>query len=178
MAVTTWVGARLLGATALPRAGAGQRGGIFALGTVDELPAAGDDPLAVPEGRFWLVHAEEGLLALDQTCTHLDCLLVWGGQAREFICPCHGSRFAADGALLAGPAPRDMDRFPVAISGPDGAITAATDPATGGPLAVDAFATTSAEEPEGAPQTAAQSEPDLYWVEVDTGIRIEGTRAE
>lgn len=40
-------------------------------------------------------------------CPHLGCALRWNRAEHSWDCPCHGSRFAADGALLEGPAQRD-----------------------------------------------------------------------
>jgi Rieske Fe-S protein len=45
---------------------------------------------------------EGGLFALSAVCTHLGCTVAQNGQG--LICPCHGSRFAADGRNLEGPA--------------------------------------------------------------------------
>lgn len=40
-------------------------------------------------------------------CPHLGCALRWNKDERTWDCPCHGSRFAADGALLNDPAQKD-----------------------------------------------------------------------
>jgi cytochrome b6-f complex iron-sulfur subunit len=46
--------------------------------------------------------AEYGINAV---CTHLECVVPYDASAGKFICPCHGSQYAADGGLLKGPAP-------------------------------------------------------------------------
>ena len=43
------------------------------------------------------------------TCTHLGCRLTRNTAEESWDCPCHGSRFADDGALLQGPATKDID---------------------------------------------------------------------
>ena len=43
-------------------------------------------------------------------CTHLGGILRWNSAERSWDCPLHGSRFAADGTLLEGPAVRDLPR--------------------------------------------------------------------
>lgn len=44
------------------------------------------------------------LLLRSATCTHLGCHLQWNGLETCWDCPCHGSQFAPDGAVLNGPA--------------------------------------------------------------------------
>lgn len=41
-------------------------------------------------------------------CTHLGGVLGWNHAERSWDCPLHGSRFAADGTLLEGPAVTDL----------------------------------------------------------------------
>ncbi|MGH3710043.1 MAG: ubiquinol-cytochrome c reductase iron-sulfur subunit, partial [Pseudonocardiaceae bacterium] len=43
-------------------------------------------------------------------CTHLGCLLRFNGAERSWDCPCHGSRFDVDGAVLEGPALHPLPR--------------------------------------------------------------------
>ncbi|MCS7259826.1 MAG: Rieske (2Fe-2S) protein [Anaerolineae bacterium] len=127
---------RLLIDYLLPRARAGAFGDVVAVGRLSDLPTPGSAPVAYPEGRFWLVHTERGVLALYSACTHLDCLCNWNAQQAHFVCPCHGSVFDRDGALLKGPAPRALDRFVVQIVGRNGDVWAETDRGSGAPLPV------------------------------------------
>lgn len=45
-------------------------------------------------------------------CTHLGGVLRWNDAEGSWDCPLHGSRFAADGTLLEGPAVADLTRLP------------------------------------------------------------------
>jgi cytochrome b6-f complex iron-sulfur subunit len=63
-----------------------------------------------------------GLLALWQKCPHLGCTVPYRadfsflGRTGWFRCPCHGSTYTKEGGILvAGPAPRPMDRFSIEV---------------------------------------------------------------
>ena len=58
------------------------------------------------------VHRDEGgaLHSLSAVCPHLGCIVHWNSLERTWDCPCHGSRFAVDGAVLNGPAVSGLPR--------------------------------------------------------------------
>lgn len=47
---------------------------------------------------------------LSAVCTHLGGIVSWNDAEQTWDCPLHGSRFAADGRLLEGPAVHDLGR--------------------------------------------------------------------
>ena len=57
---------------------------------------------------------ETGALhAHSAACTHLGCHVHWNSFERCWDCPCHGSQFAVDGAVLNGPAIHPLQQIEV-----------------------------------------------------------------
>jgi cytochrome b6-f complex iron-sulfur subunit len=111
-------------------------GTVINAGNYDDLisevgPDGGFKPKFIPEGRFWLtyydgtgdspvyaiVNAESKLLALYRKCVHLGCSVPHCDTSMLFECPCHGSKYRLNGEYYGGPAPRGLDRFPIAVEG-------------------------------------------------------------
>jgi len=55
---------------------------------------------------------EQETEAIALTCTHQGCTVQRQGNG-QFLCPCHGSLFAADGTVLSGPAKQNLPRLQV-----------------------------------------------------------------
>ena len=49
-------------------------------------------------------------------CPHLQCIVRWNALEKSFDCPCHGSRFAADGHAINGPAIDGLTPVPRPVS--------------------------------------------------------------
>jgi len=61
----------------------------------------------VPPGRSVAVFRDAGgVFAVSTICTHLGCIVKKEGAG--FSCPCHGSKFALDGSVTKGPAPKPL----------------------------------------------------------------------
>jgi len=82
--------------------------------TLPDTLAAGE--AFVPPGRAVAVYRDAGgVYAISTICTHLGCVV--RPTAAGFECPCHGSRFAADGEVTSGPAPKPLPWVKVAVNG-------------------------------------------------------------
>jgi len=55
------------------------------------------------------------LAACSAICTHKGCEVEYDGNAKEWSCPCHGSRFALDGQVTNGPAKKPLEQFKAAL---------------------------------------------------------------
>ncbi len=72
------------------------------------------------EGRAsaWVITTDgQQFTVFDPRCTHLGCPYRWDAEKQQFLCPCHNAIFSVDGAVLAGPPPRGLDRLPVKVAG-------------------------------------------------------------
>jgi Rieske Fe-S protein len=52
---------------------------------------------------------EGNLHAINPACTHVKCEVSWNNAERSWDCPCHGSRFSAEGEVLTAPARKDLE---------------------------------------------------------------------
>jgi menaquinol-cytochrome c reductase iron-sulfur subunit len=55
------------------------------------------------------------LCVLTSICPHLGCTVPWSKEKKQFICPCHGGTFSADGSRVSGPSQRGMDTLETSV---------------------------------------------------------------
>ena len=112
-------------------------GTVINAGNYDDLlreigPENNFKPKFIAEGRFWLTYYEGTgdapvylaigakelkMQALYRKCVHLGCSVPHCATSSLFECPCHGSKYRLNGEYYGGPAPRGLDRFPIALDG-------------------------------------------------------------
>lgn len=87
----------------------------FGLGDIGDVEALGpgEGTLIEHEGRTVAVSktARGEVQAVSGTCTHLGCHVQWNRVEKSWDCPCHGSRFDANGSVLSGPALHALERI-------------------------------------------------------------------
>jgi len=72
--------------------------------------------------RVLVVRRGNEFRALSILCTHQPCVVEKVADG-EFFCPCHGSRFDADGKVTLGPASKDLPWFKISLNS-DGKLVA------------------------------------------------------
>lgn len=111
----------------------GSRGAFVRITTLDAVPADGvprrfavladhvnvwNRTPAVPVGAVYLRRTgESDLKAFNVTCPHAGCVVEYAPARRGFLCPCHNSTFAVDGAINdpQSPSPRGLDELAVEL---------------------------------------------------------------
>jgi Rieske Fe-S protein len=53
--------------------------------------------------------------ARSAVCPHLGCAVGWDRAQKNFLCPCHDSRFELSGKKLTGPSERGLDDLPIKL---------------------------------------------------------------
>lgn len=103
-------------------------------------------PADFPEGatylddrRLFVFRQKNTFFAISATCTHLGCTVKMAKLAQaqtvttasgqvedrwEFHCPCHGSKFHADGTNYDGPAPKPLNWVKLEVTPEDGQLVA------------------------------------------------------
>lgn len=106
----------------------------FKIGPPDQFPVG---MTFLEDRRLFIARESDGMYAMSATCTHLGCTVkmvnlsqpkkvqIHGKQveiAREFHCPCHGSKYYGDGTNYAGPAPKPLSWYRLETAAEDGQL--------------------------------------------------------
>ncbi|MFT3894706.1 MAG: ubiquinol-cytochrome c reductase iron-sulfur subunit [Anaerolineales bacterium] len=85
----------------------------FDLGSIDDYPIGSRTLRAdIPA----LIFNKDGeIKALSLTCSHLGCTVEGEEKGEGFTCPCHGSRYDAQGGVVEGPAQKPLRQLRVEI---------------------------------------------------------------
>ena len=79
--------------------------------SIDDLVAGHGGLVSVDGKQLAVYRDDEGTTyELSPRCTHMGCTVDWNDSAKTWDCPCHGSRFAADGSVVHGPASEPLER--------------------------------------------------------------------
>lgn len=71
---------------------------------------------AVSEKAVYVTKDASGQLrVLTSICPHLGCTVPWNKEKSQFVCPCHGATFSADGKRVSGPSLRGMDELETVV---------------------------------------------------------------
>jgi glycine/D-amino acid oxidase-like deaminating enzyme/nitrite reductase/ring-hydroxylating ferredoxin subunit len=73
--------------------------------------APGEGKILKIDGNTMGMYKDEhgSLHAVNPACTHMKCMVAWNGAERSWDCPCHGTRYSAEGKVLTGPADAHLE---------------------------------------------------------------------
>ncbi len=89
----------------------------FDLGTSDAYPLG--SRTVIQQAHAILLHTQAGFLAFSLVCPHLGCTVT--ADKDTFSCPCHGSKFDENGAVIHGPAKQPLKPLQVEMT-PEGRL--------------------------------------------------------
>jgi len=70
----------------------------------------------ISEKAVYITRDQQNQLSvLTSICPHLGCTVPWSKEKKQFICPCHGGTFSADGSRVSGPSQRGMDTLETSV---------------------------------------------------------------
>ena len=91
----------------------------FKIGMPQDFPDKTASFLA--DEKIIVIREGNSYAALSAVCTHLGCTVRNNPDGSGFSCPCHGSKYLADGTNISGPAPKPLEAYQVS-QGPNGEL--------------------------------------------------------
>jgi cytochrome b6-f complex iron-sulfur subunit len=85
----------------------------FPVGRPEDFPP--ESVTLLPDHRVFVFRTARGFYTVSAVCTHLGCN-VNHEENDGFACPCHGSRYDANGQVTRGPAPQPLAWFGLSLS--------------------------------------------------------------
>lgn len=84
--------------------------GVGSVGKIEDIKT-GEGAIIEKDGEKLAVFKDENntIRAVSAVCTHMKCIVHWNCSEKTWDCPCHGSRFTADGKVIEGPAIADLE---------------------------------------------------------------------
>lgn len=81
---------------------------------VDDLEKGEGGVIDSKVGKAAVARDGEGTVhSVSPACTHMGCIVSWNNAEESWDCPCHGSRFSAEGKVIHGPALSDLEKKPL-----------------------------------------------------------------
>ncbi len=70
------------------------------------------------KGDIIIIRSTETVyVALSKVCTHSQCTVTYNSSNNNLPCPCHGSLYTINGAVVNGPAPDPLKKYDVKKEG-------------------------------------------------------------
>ena len=60
---------------------------------------------------------KEAIAAVNPSCPHSGCIVAWKADQKQFVCPCHNSKFTVDGKVVKGPAKKPLASYEAKLAG-------------------------------------------------------------
>ena len=90
---------------------------VYKAGPVESFDRDGHFDVLLKQGELYIFREGKKLTAMSAVCTHRQCIVrpQKPDAVGDLECPCHGSTFAADGALLGGQATSSLEHFGISV---------------------------------------------------------------
>ncbi len=85
------------------------------VGKIEEFPVGSVRTVVVDDRPVHVIRTADEVRAFSAICTHLQCVVAYSAEHKQFECPCHGGVYALDGRNLEGPPPRPLEELTVTI---------------------------------------------------------------